>query len=377
LRPLRNPERAGAVCLLLVLLSGPLGAQQPRDLPPPPDFLQSSLVVAVNALTVSWGAWRSADAGLEQRVFRIPMREARGMIEQAWGAYREFLDKRRVYSEALARYIDEGHAQPQSGQKIVTLGAVYQDQIQLLGVNLEVLQGKLDALRNTAEWVSMRRQVQAESMQAFQLLSSRRAEMPLDLSLKRPEPVSMMSSSVYRDSERQTAEALDRLWTRYYQALVDSVEQAPGGSRPLIARRPSEPAVDSPGSSAGTDNPLVGVWTYAEGSQQFNGVGEPRQVLLELWMEGGALMGRYRAELPDFQGVKKVDLRLSGGVVSPHNQLTLNFESKNPPASGRIILEGPGSSGTELMFVRAVTAQSPIPRGREMLLKRSSQSTRK
>jgi hypothetical protein len=129
--------------------------------------------------------------------------------------------------------------------------------------------------------------------------------------------------------------------------------------------------------AGGADNPLVGVWTYAEGSQQFNGVAEPRQVLLELWMEDGALRGRYRAELPDFQGAKKVDLRLSGGVVSAHNQLTLNFESKDPPANGRIILEGPGSSGTELMFVRAVAAQSPIPRGRELLLRRSSQSTRK
>jgi hypothetical protein len=377
LRPLRSPERGGAACLLLVLLSGPLGAQHSRDLPPPPDFSQSALVTAVDALTASWAAWRSADAGLEQRVFRIPMREARGMIEHAWGAYREFLDKRRVYSEALVAYIDEGPAQPRSGQKIVTLAAVYQDQIQLLGVNLEVLQDKLDALRNTAEWVSIRRHVQAESMQAFQLLSSRRSEMPLDLSLKRPEPVSMMSSLAYRDSERQTTEALDRLWTRYYQALVDSVEQAPGGSRALVARRPSEPPVDSPAVAGGADNPLVGVWTYAEGSQQFNGVAEPRQVLLELWMEDGALRGRYRAELPDFQGAKKVDLRLSGGVVSAHNQLTLNFESKDPPANGRIILEGPGSSGTELMFVRAVAAQSPIPRGRELLLRRSSQSTRK
>jgi hypothetical protein len=305
------------------------------------------------------------------------MREARGMIEQAWGGYHEFLDKRRIYSEALVSYIDEGHTQPQSGQKIVTLGAVYQDQIQLLGVNLEVLQGKLDALRNTPEWVSIRRQVQAESTQTFQLLSSRRSEMPLDLSLKRAEPVSMITASVYRDSEHQTTEALDHLWTRYYQALVDSVEQSPGGSRPLLARRPSEPAGDSPAASGGTDNPLVGVWTYAEGSQQFNGIAEPRQVLLELWMEGDALMGRYRAELPDFQGVKKVDLRLKRAVGSAQNQLTLNFESKDPPASGRIILEGPGASGTELMFVRAVAAQSPIPRGRELLRRRSSQSTRK
>jgi hypothetical protein len=110
------------------------------------------------------------------------------------------------------------------------------------------------------------------------------------------------------------------------------------------------------------------VWTYAPGSQKFNGVEEPHEVLLELWVENGQLAGRYRATLPDFGGVKTVDLRLKGPLAAATATQTLDFESKDPAATGKIVLEGPAEM--ELMLVRVVTAESPIPRGRELLRRR-------
>jgi len=40
-----------------------------------------------------------------------------------------------------------------------------------------------------------------------------------------------------------------------------------------------------------TKNPLVGVWTYIEVSDEFNGVAEAKRVLLELSIADGALSG--------------------------------------------------------------------------------------
>jgi len=54
----------------------------------------------------------------------------------------------------------------------------------------------------------------------------------LDLSLRRSPPASLISSLIYSDSERQIADVLLRLWTRYYQALVDAAEQGQP-ARPL------------------------------------------------------------------------------------------------------------------------------------------------
>jgi hypothetical protein len=243
----------------------------------------------------------------------------------------------------------------------------------MLGVNLNLLSEKLDALRDSPAWVAIHRAVRAEMADAFKLQSSRRAEIPLDLSLTRPESMSPMPTPAYRDSERQVAEILGRLWARYYQALTEAIAGTAGAPR-------SPESAGSSGTAAAArtpDNPLMGVWTYIEGSQQFNGVAEPRHVILEFWMEKGALTGRYRAELPDFQGTKKVDLHLSRGTPSGPNQQTFEFESKDTPATGRIILELPGASGQELMLVRAVTPPNPIPRGRERLQRRSDQFNRK
>ena len=88
--------------------------------------------------------------------------------------------------------------------------------------------------------------------------------------------------------------SMEKLWTRYYQALADAVEQKPSGSAPLVAVRGSgnspsaaPGAPPAPPAVATAGNPVAGAWTYVQGSQQFNGVEEPREVLLELWVENG------------------------------------------------------------------------------------------
>ena len=127
------------------------------------------------------------------------------------------------------------------------------------------------------------------------------------------------------------------------------------------------PAVVSPAAPAA--NPLSGTWAYLEGTQQFNGVAEPRRVLLELWMEGGNLLGRYRAEIPDFDGVRKVDLRLRA-KAGKTGQTILQIQGGDPVATGEFVVEDPGAGGLNIMLVRSVDAGGPIPRGRELLTRR-------
>jgi hypothetical protein len=214
------------VGLLIVLLQFGGSATQPAPEPPaPPDFDQSAITTAAEALSGAWVRWRSVDAGLEQRVFRIPMPEARKTVQQAFDGYLGVLDTRRAYSDAVSAYIDQSRAEPHPRQVVVTLGAVFEDHVQLLGFNLNVLEAKLGALRDASQWIAIRRSVRDESAEAFQLQSARRSEVPVDLSLHRSAPVTLISSLLYRDSERQVADVLRRLWTRYYQALVDAAEQ--------------------------------------------------------------------------------------------------------------------------------------------------------
>jgi hypothetical protein len=155
---------------------------------------------------------------------------------------------------------------------------------------------------------------------------------------------------------------MEKLWTHYYQALEDAVEQKPAGAA-LVAIRGS--AASAPAAAnANAASPVAGNWTYVQGSQQFNGLGEPHDVLLEIWVENGMLVGRYRAELPDFQGSRKIDVRLRGPLDTAANLQTLDFESKDPSGTGKVTLEF-NPTRKELMFVR--TSQTIVPRGRETL----------
>jgi hypothetical protein len=220
--------------------------------------------------------------------------------------------------------------------------------------------------------------VQQERSDLLTLQASRREDITVDRPLDRARPVARtISPIVYTDSERQMRDALQKLWARYYQSLADAVEQKPAGSAPLMTRLPANTAVgaetavaaETP-NPASNNNPLVGTWIYPEGSQRFNGVAEPRQVMLELWMEQGLLLGRYRAELPTFDGATRhVDLKLQGRFAPDRDQ-TLEFRSSDPETAGKVVIEGPGVTGLDLTLVRVVESGSPIPRGRENLSRR-------
>ena len=223
--PRSNHEPWRAAGLIFVLIeAAALRAQSAPAAPAPPDFDQNSISTAAEALAGAWAKWKSADAGLEQRVFRIPATEARPAVQRALDGYLAVLDKRRAYSDAVSAYIDQSRAEPRPRQVVVTLGTVFEDHVQLLGFNLHLLEGKLGALRDAPQWISLRRAVRDESAEAFNLQSTRRSDVPVELSLHRSQPPNLISSLLYRDSERQVADVLRRLWTRYYQALVDAAE---------------------------------------------------------------------------------------------------------------------------------------------------------
>ena len=342
----------------------------------PPGFSQDSIIGPAALISQAWQAWRLQDRGLEQRIFRLPMTDARTMLQQSLGAYLDYLDARRSYAEAVASYIDRLRNEARPNQPVVTLDAVYLNEIEVMGANMAALQERLAALKENPDWLQIRRAVQAESSRLLSIESARRAEVPLDLSLHRPQTVTPISTVVYRNAEREMIQAQEQLWNRYYQALIDSIEQRQHGGVPLVAARPSVsgkagPAPAAPAAVAQAPrDPIVGAWSYIEGSEEFNGIAEPREVLLEIRIEDGMIVGRYRAYLPDFSGVRKVDLRLHAAYVPGRPQQTLAFDSKDPVVTGSIILEGPGAGGAELMLVRVVPADSPIPRGRELLRKR-------
>jgi hypothetical protein len=362
------------------------GAQGPSRFSPPPDFSQSAITAAAESLAVAWNLWTRTAQDMERQVLQLPMSDARDSIGRALGRYLDFLDKRNDYSEAVLSYIEECRLHPNPRQPLVTREEVFEDQARLIGANVMALHGKLNSLKDSAEWTAVYLGVQEETDRALKLQSQRRSEVPLDLSLDSPKPPSPISSLVYRVAERELREELQRLWTGYYQVLVNTIEQKPGGSAPLVAIRSAGRAAStgegtaSESQPAGPPNPaavvpdawkpFVGAWAYTAGSQQFNGVAEPAYALLELWFENDVLVGRYRAELPDFQGSKKIDLRLQGAAAAAGHQVTLRFESKNPPATGQCVLEAAGPSGVDMMLLRTVAAGSPIPRGRELLRRR-------
>ncbi|MDR3718717.1 MAG: hypothetical protein P4K98_07935 [Bryobacteraceae bacterium] len=309
---------------------------------------------------------------MERRLSRQPMGEGREALRRGLGNFREYLDKRRTYSDAVLAYLDKRRAEPGPGHPAVTSAEVYRDHIYELGMHLAALRERLSALREFPEWTQVRRSIQQESDLAFKLQSSRRAEMPVELSLGELRPPAAVTPLSYRNLDQGLMVQLDRLWTRYYQALDDALEQKPGGAplTPAGSADSAAPVAGVPGgapAAQSSGSALPGIWTYLERSQRFNGVGEPGNVLLELWIENGLLVGRYRAELPDFQGKKVVDLRLHGHIAPAGAPQILDFESKIPAGSGQIVIEGPSGGGMEVMLERRVPSFSAIPRGREML----------
>ena len=373
--------------IVIFLMVSVVCGQQSGRVPQPPDFSQRAITSAAEELNGAWKAWTRTGRDLEQRVFRIPMSEARDLIQRVLGRYFDFLDKRSDYGDAVLAYVEQCRLHPSPRQPLVTVAEVYEEQARLIGANVIALHERRNSLRDSPAWTSVYAGSQMETDRALRLQSSRRSEIPLDLSLSSARPAGLMSSLLYRSSERELREELLKLWSGYYQALVDAVEQRPGGSAPLVAIRLGGQAVRTAATATASGPPpggstslavvvpealkaFTGAWSYSAGSQQFNGVAEPVYALLELWFENDGLVGRYRAELPDFQGTKILDLRLQGTAGITGRQLTLRFESNDPPATGQFVLEWVGPSGIDMMLTRVVPSQGPIPRGREVIIRR-------
>ena len=343
-----------------------LRGQELRILPPP-DFNQDAIRVPAERVAAAWAKWSDSDRDLDRRVFRLPMSDARDVLRRSLGAWEEFLAARSAYVESVAAYIRTGQAAGRGRQPGVSAQALSQDRIRTLGVSLGALHNRLAGLRDSPEWLTVRRGARKATDDALKLQAALREPPPVEVPGAKP-PVDAASEPVYRESEGQLAGTLRGLWTAYYQAMADAVEQKPGGSAPLTPVG-SSTREDRAELATSSGSALDGVWTYAEGSQHFNGVAEPLRVILELWMENGVLVGRYRAELPAADGVRKIDVRLRGAGSGRGSQ-TMAIESQDSKASGQIVLEGPGPEGRDLMLVRVVPERSRLPRGRELLHRR-------
>jgi hypothetical protein len=339
-----------------------LPGQDAQRLPPPPSFLQDGVAARADEEGRAWERWGRADRKLEQHIFPLPMAEGREQLRRSLGAYLDFLAARGAYAESVAAYIERSGSSARAIESMPEEAAC-QDQIGLLGANLALLRERIASLRGTPEWLAIRRGTQAQDNQARKLQTGLRENSDIAAPSATPRPAAGVLALAYRDSEREVAETLRGLWTAYYQALADAVAQK---ATPPLTPLPGAPtAISTEGPKVG---PKVDVWTYAEGSMQFNGVAEPKRVLLELWTEHGLLLGRYRAELPDFHGTRTVDIRLRG-TPSGGGAQTLQIESEDPAGAGQIVLERTDTT-EETMLVRLVPARSSIPRGRELLHRR-------
>jgi hypothetical protein len=362
--------------VLAAALSGiaPSAAQAPAQ-----DYAQPGIQAAAEAMDAARSNWRNAGKGMEEQVFRLPMSEARDRVQRVYWECMAYVEKRRAYSAEVAAYIESYHVETDSDKRAVYQEDAIQDQLEALGESAAELQHKLDSLREAPDWPRIRRAIQAERNQAMALQARWREEMPQDLSISsstqtRPTPISAI---VYRDSQKELGDLLERMWSKYYQALSDAIGSNSAASVPLLKTRGSAPAPVAPGAASAQSaaqpaaaSALVGEWSYKVGSRQFNGVGEPVMVILELWMDQGALRGRYRAELPDFSGMRKLDWKLRAAAGRASGGQAMEFESADPPATGTLRIEGPAANGLEIMVVRGANEAGGFPRGREALRRR-------
>lgn len=356
-----------AVCLTAVL---PLAAQ---DLLPPPDFSQPPVADASKKAGAAWTAWLHDDAGLERDALRLPMSEARGRLQRSFSEFLAYLDARKDYADKVGAFIENYRPETARGIPAVGIEPVNRDQLELLGVCLANLQSRLDSLRDAPEWAAIRRAVQADRSEVIALQGKLRDEIPVELPLSRPQAPRPLSGIVYRDSEARLRDVTKNLWSHYYQAVADAV--APGGkqlissSAPPAAPETPEAPADSASVSRANPEKLVGTWEYPEHSQQFNGVEEPREVLLELAMDKGTLTGRYRASLADFDGSRSVDLRLVM-VKDPKvaHDLTFNVKSMTADMAGQMKIELQDTKDPELMLVHI--GIDGVPKGREIMIRR-------
>jgi len=383
-----------SVCFLLC---GVAGAQNPGT-EPAPDYRDAGITATAEDAMKSWLAWQRGDRDLEKEVLKASMSDARDRIQRSFSALLAYLEKRKKYSESVASYIEHYRPETAGGKPIVTVETVNREQLGTCNAIIANLQGRIDGLRDSPEWARIRRSVTADTTAIAGIQSARRSELPIELPFSNPEPPRQLSVIVYRDSERQLREAVQSLWTHYYQALDDAAEQRPGGTPSLVASV-TPPAVGAPTpvadpstGSAGPPAPpatagiartppaasaaiapapamLVGTWRYIERSQQFNGVEEPHQVLLEIWMEkSGTLSARYRGILTDLDGPHELDLALHQVPGSKNSkEVTLHYKLADQDAEGQFTIEGPGASGIDLTVAHGGHG---VPKGREIVVRR-------
>jgi hypothetical protein len=164
-------------------------------------------------LPKGWAKWKASENGLEQKVFSLPMAETRELLQRSLKLLLEFPEKRTAYSHTAATFIEKHGDVPGSGHVVVTVEAVFLDQIELLGINTEAIQTRLASLRDSDDWLSIRDSVQQPRNAVLALAASRRSTFPADFLTKPRKPVDAMSVVPYLDSDREVAESLRNLWT--------------------------------------------------------------------------------------------------------------------------------------------------------------------
>jgi hypothetical protein len=355
--------------LLLILPAAMI--VQAQDLSQPPDYSDPAIASAADSAIKAWRDWQRGDRNLEKEVFALPMSDARARIQKSLSASLNYLDKRKAYVESVAAYIE--HYRAETRKPYVSIDMVDSEELDLLGTSLANVQTRLDALRDSPAWAAIRRSVQSDTVEIAGTQRARRADIPIDLPLGAPERTRPLSVIVYHDSEHQIAGSLEHLWTHYYQSLDNAVEQKPGGAAPLVSSiAPPETPAAAPAQSAPASGvaSFAGIWRYLEGSQQFNGVEEPRQMILELSLQkDGTLTGRYRGMLTDFTGQRNIDVSLQQLPTpknAPPHQLTFHYAGAPAGETGQITLEGPGAGGVELTLSHSGAG---MPRGREILVR--------
>ncbi len=331
------------------------------EMPKPSVFGRADLEAPADAVVEAWARWEKVSRDFEREAMASPRSEGRDRVRGAYAASMDYLEARRIYSEAVRSDLES-----RARGMAITSSAVSSEELDLLGAQVSEIQRRLETLRSTTEWITIRHSVQKDRDAIGKLQDTRRAMIPDGLLSTRAGVAETITAASYQASEQEVRGAIRSLWTHYCQALLNLIYQQPEGSMsPEVQLEGSEPAGVESAQKGGMR--LAGAWTYIENSRKFEGAAEPKRVLLELWVENGQLAGRYRADLLEQTGLRHVDLRLKGKPSARHAQ-SLEFSTADSRATGTVTLQ-PSSNGMELMFIRP-SGVAEVPGGKELLTRR-------
>ena len=71
-----------------------------------PDYSDSAVAESAEQANSAWNSWLMVDRDLEREVPNAPMSEARERIQRSFSAFLNYTDKRRIYGERVAEYIE-------------------------------------------------------------------------------------------------------------------------------------------------------------------------------------------------------------------------------------------------------------------------------